>query len=1053
MGMCRFTGLEDVEYKKVSAALCRMTRAVSRGPGREEIPSLDTEQRRVLLDSLRYDQIDARQMTIKSGHAKTCKWLLKMQEYLDWLDVNKLVEHHGFLWIKGKPGTGKSTLMKFAHAHARKTMKDKIITPFFFNARGEDLEKSTAGMYRSLLLQLLEKIPELQCVFDSLGSTAKSSSRSHQWSVETLKELFEQAIQLLGKRSLICFIDALDECEERQIRDMVAFFEQLGELAISAGIRFQVCFSSRHYPHITISKGLDLVLEGQEGHDQDITNYLDSELKIGHGKLAKEIRGELQSKASGVFMWVVLVVEILNKENDGGRVHVLRQKLRDIPNDLHELFRQILMRDSYNRDELLLCIQWILFAKQPLKPEELYFAILSGVAPEVLGSGNIDEITMDVMKKFILNSSKGLAEITKSKTPTVQFIHESVRDFLVKENGLGELFPGLGGNFQGQSHDRLKQCCLIYMGIDHSAHLDIGKPLPEASEEEATDLRQLATKMFPFLEYAIRMVLCHADAAESRGVDQGDLIRSFPLDNWIKLSNLFEKAKVRRYTQKASLLYILAESNLQNLIKIHPNNLSYLEVEDERYGLPFFAGLATGSKEAVQTFIALELDKHTAASKFRELCSQYGYDESKSAIFGRSFKFSNRRTIVSYMVENGDEMLLAFVLGTGNVNADIKDNDGQTPLCLAAGIGNEAVIKLLLVTGEVDINSSCKKGWTPFFWAARNGHEAVMKLLLATGKVNIDSRDKRKRTPLSWAVENGHEAIVKLLLATGKVDTDLKNKDGRTPLSWAAGRGHEAIVKLLLSTGKVDMDSRDAFDFTPLSCAAEYGHEAIVKLLLSTGKVDVDSIGKNGWTPFLFAARQGHEVIVKLLLSTGKVDVDSRYNPWNRTPLSWTAENGHEAVVKLLLETGKVNIDSRDQRERTPLSWAAGNGHKAVVKLLLETGEVDADSRDNGGRTPLSWAAVYGHIAVVKLLLETGEVDADSRDNLGRTPLWHAVGGVNSATRQELVPTFLATGNVDPSATDNSGISPLARLKASLFDNRAEFILEQLLVYIEKYRT
>jgi len=48
---------------------------------------------------------------------------------------------------------------------------------------------------------------------------------------------------------------------------------------------------------------------------------------------------------------------------------------------------------------------------------------------------------------------------------------------------------------------------------------------------------------------------------------------------------------------------------------------------------------------------------------------------------------------------------------------------------------------------------------------------------------------------------------------------------------------------------------------------------------------------------------------------------------------------------------------------------------------------------------------------------------------------------------------FLATGKVDPSATDNYGISPLARIKASLFDNRDEFILEQLLVYIEKYRT
>ena len=175
--MCRFTGLSEVEYRKVASALRRMTRSsVSSQPKRGEKLSLNEEQKRMLLDSLRFDQIDARQMTIKNAHAKTCKWLLKIFEYFDWVDTSKLQEHYGFLWIKGKPGTGKSTLMKFALANARKTMKDRIIISFFFNARGEGLEKFTIGTYQSLLLQLLERLPALQCVFGrtliSLGCTS-----------------------------------------------------------------------------------------------------------------------------------------------------------------------------------------------------------------------------------------------------------------------------------------------------------------------------------------------------------------------------------------------------------------------------------------------------------------------------------------------------------------------------------------------------------------------------------------------------------------------------------------------------------------------------------------------------------------------------------------------------------------------------------------------------------------------------------------------------------------------------------------------------------------
>ncbi|KAF2686139.1 HET-domain-containing protein [Lentithecium fluviatile CBS 122367] len=387
----------------------------------EKAPSLDNGQRRILLDSLLFDQIDARQMTIKTAHAKTCKWLLTKPEYIDWLDATKLGEHHGLLWIKGKPGTGKSTLMKFSLANARKTMKDRTIISFFFNARGTDMEKSTVGTYQSLLLQLLERLPALQCVFDSLGLSSSSIRPDHQWSIESLKLLLEQAIQSLGRSSVVCFIDALDECEEEQVRDMVQFFDRLGELSASAGIRFQTCFSSRHYPHITIRKGLALVLEGQAGHSQDITNYLESELKIGKGKTAQQIRNELQEKASGVFMWVVLVIGILNKEHDRGRgqLHSLRRRLQKIPGDLHKLFRDILTRDSDNRDALVLCIQWVLFAKQPLSPEQLYFAILSGIEPEAVSKWNPNKVTKDAIQLFILDSSKGLAEITKFKNQTV----------------------------------------------------------------------------------------------------------------------------------------------------------------------------------------------------------------------------------------------------------------------------------------------------------------------------------------------------------------------------------------------------------------------------------------------------------------------------------------------------------------------------------------------------------------------------------------------------------------------------------------------------------
>ena len=903
MDMCRFTGPNDIEYRKVASALRRMTSTVSRQLGREKKVSFNEENKKLLLESLRFEQIHVRQMTIRKAHAKTCKWLLKKSEFRNWLDFTQFCEHHGFLWIKGKPGTGKSTLMKFVLANARSMMKDRIVISFFFNARGEHLEKSTLGAYQSLLLQLLERLPVPESVFDILEALTWSNSVDSPWSIESLKALLEQVILSLGDSSVVCFIDALDECDERQIRDMVSFFEHIGELAVSAQIRFQVCFSSRHYPHITIGRGLGLVLEGQEGHTQDIINYLDSELRIGHSKIAEQIRTDIQERASGVFMWIVLVVEILNKEHDSGRIHALRRRLHELPGDLHELFRDILTRDSHNRDELILCIQWVLFAKQPLRPEQLYFAILSGVEPQTLSKWDPDEISIRDIQRFILSSSKGLAEITMSETPKVQFIHESVRDFLLNENGLGKIWSELESNFEGHSHERLKQCCNSYIKLGVALSLGLGENLPKASSEEATALRKSATDAFPFLEYAVHHLLYHADVAQRCNFSQVNFIQSFQRIEWIRLSNLLEKNQVRRHTQNASLLYVLAELNMSNLIEIHPSVLLFLEVEDERYGLPLFASLATGSESAVRTFLKACTASQSSGSRLHQFCDQYKQRARRQASIGRGFVFSKRRTVFSYLAEFGDEVLLSIALIL-IPTPGAKDKDGQTPLS----------------------------------WAARNGHEAIIKLLLETNRIDVNSRDKHNRTALSWATLKGHETIVKLLLETNKIDLNSGNicPDGQTPLSWAVRNGRNAIVKLLLETNKTDVSSRDYENRTPLSWAAINGHEAIVKVLLETNQINVDVRDKYDRTPLWWAASEGYETIVKLLLETNQVNVNSR-DKYGQTPLSKAAANEHESIVKLLLDTNKIdNIEWTDRYGHTPLSWAARYGHESIVKLIEE---------------------------------------------------------------------------------------------------------------------
>ncbi|KAL8918427.1 MAG: hypothetical protein Q9208_007332 [Pyrenodesmia sp. 3 TL-2023] len=1020
--MCRFSGLHDLEYTKVAAALehikNRLPAEHTETKGLETDPALKSEQRQLILDALSFRAIDARYSTVKAAHAKTCRWLLQRSEYQDWCDNTKTPEHHGLLWIKGKPGSGKSTLVKFAVQNARKANKEAKVICFFFNARGENLEKTTLGMYRTLLLQLLQEFPDLQMVLDSFSLTGVHDRDSYAWRQSDLQSLFAAAVQRLGQRQLICFIDALDECDEDQIRDLVLFLEETGRLTTSSQINFRACLSSRHYPYISIEKGIELTLEGQEGHVQDIASYLDSELKAGKGNQIKAIKENILTRASGIFLWVALVVQILNKEYDHGRVHALRTRLSEIPDGLDKLFEDILTRDCANSEELVLCLQWILYSTRPLKREELYYAILSGTDSEALTTSAPEVITPEDMERFILSCSKGLAETTKLKRRTVQFIHESVRDFLLGKNGFSKLRSELGA---GQSHDRLKQCCCVYLKVDISGYLTLDAEIPKASSEEAKDLRARVSTGFPFLEYAVHNVLIHADSASNHGVSQASLVHDFTIDDWIRLYNLFEKFQVRRHdtVNVPSLLDISIKNNLAGLIgaclQVVWRSYQYFAVEcsrDFRYTAAVTAALGnlkinddTVRALLIPTFQTVSdeqlLDKQkdldhgneriaaemiikrrpfaVQAQDFYSWAASGGYVTVIRLLLTRTSIRPNYRgdlgpsSPIAQAASNGHAAVVKLLLDDSSTAIDLRNKHGQRALSLAASNGYVDVVKSLLQHASAEHNRPNEQGRSPLSWAASNGHLDVVDLLLRHDPAEYIHQDKQGRSPLSYAASSGHEEIVKLLLAETSIATDESDKEGRTPLSWAAGSGRVAVVELLLAYGH-KADCMDKQRRTPLSWAASNQHEAVGDILLAADNVNTDA----GQIALSYAAMVGKTAIVKLLLAKDSIIAD-HVDAQGRTPLLHAASNGHEEIVKLLLAKSTIATCTSDNDGRTPLSWAAGKGHDTVVKLLLASAstQYDCGSRDKRGLTPLSWAAYSNHYAVMNLLLATGWIDPD----------------------------------------------------------------------------
>ncbi|KAK2850280.1 hypothetical protein Q7C36_009063 [Tachysurus vachellii] len=359
---------------------------------------------------------------------------------------------------------------------------------------------------------------------------------------------------------------------------------------------------------------------------------------------------------------------------------------------------------------------------------------------------------------------------------------------------------------------------------------------------------------------------------------------------------------------------------------------------------------------------------------------------------------SDGRTLLSTAAHNGLADITALLLCRG-ADPSLSDNQGQTPLTLAARQGHVGVLQVILdwiqdqEYGMVRtlLEHADGEGWTALRSASWGGHKEAVKILLEVG-AEVDGCDPDGRTALRAAAWGGHEEILLTLIGHGAT-VDKRDNEGRTPLIAAAYMGQKEAVEILMDAGaEVDLadgDGRTALSVAALcvpSAAGGRGHIEVVGLLLERG-ADPEHKDKDGMTPLLLASYEGHEEVVELLLEAGAdVDVSAGTYPSAVTPLLAAAAMGHAGTVNRMLFWGAA-VDGIDGEGRTALCLAAAKGSVEVVRALLDRG-LDENHKDDLGWTPLHAAACEGHKSICTVLTEQGSMArVGELDVEGRIPL------------------------------------------------------------------
>ena len=298
------------------------------------------------LHALAFPGMDNRRLAIDDPAKDTCTWIYDHPICHEWFSRSALEKSQGLLWVKGKPGSGKSTIMKrLLDRSLANNGNSRICLAFFFSARGADTGRSAYWMYRSLTHQLVWSSQEcLQKLTTILfeAKTRRFGKVNFDWNITELRNFFHSAITQAGLEPIVIYVDALDECNNEDVRNIVAAFEHSAAVAIENGADVNICWSSRHYPHIKVSKSLELRMESQNA--TDIALYVHNALKDRNAKISDfDLEGEIVRKANGVFLWVILVIHRLwnaadYEQTSKEKMHILKK----IPSELDGVFSLIL---------------------------------------------------------------------------------------------------------------------------------------------------------------------------------------------------------------------------------------------------------------------------------------------------------------------------------------------------------------------------------------------------------------------------------------------------------------------------------------------------------------------------------------------------------------------------------------------------------------------------------------------------------------------------------------------------------------------------------------
>lgn len=446
----------------------------------------------------------------------TLDWFFELEEFQKW----KLSATSCSIWIQGSPGQGKSVLAKriVNELKVESQGQPSCHVIYFFCYHRHDQFRSADAILRGFIVQLLEDqqtIPdELEVYLDDLVMFSSESSAR-------LFDLFQILVKNSHRSTYYFVIDALDECQAGN--DRAELLSQLQNLCTenngSKLIKF--LFTSRPGP-----QGVDFEesLRGSihmylQADMNDIAKVIHNNIKgLQSGRNKKFILDEndviieaLSRKAGRTYIWIRSIVKELRTMSPP-TLAAFQALVDSLPTELDLLYRKLVERfleDDFTTRLLLL----VAYAKRPLQIEELIEAIAIGSCSNYSKLDDLKPHRAHLDKEELRDRAGALLQVTSEGS--VSLIHQSVADFLVKENPFRSL-----GMYQDPEFYVAQIFC------SYLCSQDFESPIPPADEKRNSDDSYWIGE-FPFGTYKLLRYASHNWYRHIKNIETGVRLKEY----------------------------------------------------------------------------------------------------------------------------------------------------------------------------------------------------------------------------------------------------------------------------------------------------------------------------------------------------------------------------------------------------------------------------------------------------------------------------------------------------------------------------------------------